>query len=387
MERRLRAIFAADMVGYSRLMEADEIGTIERQRTYFSQLLKPTIERHRGRIFKLMGDGILVEFASVVDAVQCAVDVQREMKKRESGIPEERQIKYRIGINLGDILIEGDDIVGDGVNIAARLEQVAEPEGICISGSTYDQLKSNVEVGYESLGELKVKNISQPVRAYKVLTDPKDIGRHIVKPRRFRQWAFSGAAAVALVLIAGVALWWMQTNNGAQVIAGDDATGRGDGQTIVATPATQVPSDRPSIAVLPFDNISGDQSQSYFSDGITEDLITDLSRVSGLFVIARNTVFTYKGRAVNVQQVGKELGVGYVLEGSVRKSGDRVRINAQLIDTKTGGHIWANRYDRKLNDVFALQDEVVQKIVKALAIRSEERRVGKECRSRWSPYH
>ena len=357
MERRLSAIFAADMVGYSRLMEADEIGTLERQKAHRAELLDPALIEFHGRIVKEMGDGVLVEFPSVVEAVQCAVVIQQGMVNREADVPDDLRIQYRIGINLGDIVIEGDDIFGDGVNIAARLEQMAEPGGVCISGTTYDQLKSKVKVGYESLGDVQVKNIMQAVRAYKVLTDPDQVGETIGDKRLKLAITrrFAAVAAVLLIAIIGVgAWWWLQLS----VFEPVD----------IAEMALPIP-DKPSIAVLPFDNLSNDPQQEYFSDGITEDLITDLSQISGLFVIARNSTFTYKGKAVNVQKVGRELGVRYVLEGSIRKQGDRVRINAQLVDAQTGGHLWAERFDRDLDDIFALQDEVVEKIVLALQIR------------------
>lgn len=366
MKRQLSAILAADMVGYSRLMEADESGTIERQKTYLSTTIKPLIEQFRGRIVKLMGDGILVEFASVIDAVECAVAVQRAMLECEAGIPEERRIVYRVGINLGDVFFDDGDIFGDGVNIAARLEQLAEPGGICISGTVYDHLKSNVEVGYESLGEVKAKNIEQAVRVYRILTDEQHVGSVVTGKRSrlgARNWVLAAAVVLALI-VGGGAWWWVQNSDGP---SGASMATDSQGEVLSSSSAISS-SDKPSVAVLPFDNLSGDPEQDYFSDGMTEDLITDLSQVSGLFVLARNTAFTYKGRAVNVREVGRELGVNYVLEGSIRKSGDRVRINAQLIDTKTGGHLWANRYDRKLTDVFALQDEVTQKIVEALAV-------------------
>jgi adenylate cyclase len=357
MERRLSAIFAADMVGYSRLMEADEIGTLQRQKTHRSELINPTFEEYHGRIVKEMGDGILVEFPSVVEAVQCAVTIQQEMIDREADVSDDLHIQYRIGVNLGDIVIEGDDIFGDGVNIAARLEQMAESGGICISGTAYDHLKSKVEVGYEFLGEVQVKNIKQAVRAYRVLTDPDQVGV-TVGEKRIRlaiTHRFAAMAAVLMVAIIGsVAWWWLQQRNV---------------EPIDPSKIAIVLPDKPSIAVLPFDNMSNDPQQDYFSDGITEDLITDLSQISGLFVIARNSVFTYKGRAVKIQTVGRELGVKYVLEGSIRKQGNRVRINAQLVDSQTGGHLWAERFDRDFDDIFALQDEVVEKIVLALQVR------------------
>ncbi len=356
MERRLSAILAADMVGFSRLMEADEVGTLQRQKVHRTELIDPSFEEFHGRIVKEMGDGLLVEFPSVVEAVQCAVIIQREMTIREAEVSDDRRIQYRIGINLGDIIIEDDDIFGDGVNVAARLEQIAEPGGVCISGTAFDQLKSKVEVGYESLGDVQVKNIQQAVRAYKVLTDPDQVGILIVKEQKSLAISYrlvAIAAALLIAIIVGGRWWWSQQPD----LEPADPT-----KFVLKLP------ERPSIAVLPFTNMSNDKDQDYFSDGMTEDLITDLSQISGLFVIARNSVDTYRGKAVKIQQVGRELGVAYVLEGSVRKVGDRVRINAQLIDAETGGHLWANRYDRKLSDVFALQDEVIGKIIEALTI-------------------
>ena len=372
MERRLSAILAADMVGFSRLMETDEVGTLQRQMVHRAKLIDPSFKEYHGRIFKEMGDGILVEFPSVVEAVQCAVVIQRGMADREAGVCDEKRIQYRIGINLGDIIIEGGDIFGDGVNVAARLEQMADPGGICISGTTFDHLKSKVEVGYESLGEVRVKNIMQAVRAYRVLTDPDQVGTVIEEEQKsltinYRMVAI--AAALIIAAIAGGGWWWWekQPDNNPNVVA-NTADIESNKNPTGLTKTTSLFPEKPSIAVLPFDNLSNNPEQEFFSDGITEDLITDLSRVSGLFVIARNTVFTYKGEAQDIQKIGRKLGVKYVLEGSVRKSGNNLRINAQLIDVQTGGHLWAQRFDRKLTDVFELQNEVVQKIVAALAI-------------------
>lgn len=357
MKRHLRAILAADIVGYSRLMEAGEARTIARQKVQMDDTIKPAIEHQDGRIIKLMGDGILIEFPSVVGAVACAVAIQQNMAISEADVPEDRRITYRIGINLGDVFYEDGDVFGDGVNIAARLEAMADPGGICISGTAYDHLKSNIPVTYQPLGNVTVKNISQPVRVYRVLLP----GQTAVAPARPKRRL--AGVLVALVLIAGGGVWWALMPGSGTSMTKSNAP----------APANQTlpdarPADRPAIAVLPFDNLSNDPEQEYFSDGMTEDLITDLSQVSGLFVLARNTVFTYKNKAVNVQQVGRELGVSYVIEGSVRRVGDRVRINAQLIDTKTGGHLWAERYDRDMTDIFALQDDVVQRIVSALEI-------------------
>ena len=325
------AILAADIAGYSRLMEADEAGTLERLKALRGEIINPRITEHHGRIVKTTGDGVLVEFASVVNAVQCAVEVQREMARRNAGVSEEKRIEFRVGINLGDIIFDGDDIYGEGVNVAARLDGLAEPGSICVSGSVFEQVRNKVDAGFEDLGERAVKNLKDPVHVYRIL------------------------AEVA-------------------VPAAPTPAGGGGGQ------GPSLP-DKPSIAVLPFENMSGDSEQEYFSDGITEDIITDLSKVSGLFVIARNSTFVYKGKPVQVQQVGRDLGVRYVLEGSVRKAGDKVRITAQLVEATTGNHLWAERYDRELKDIFAVQDEVAEKVVSALAVtlkEGEEERLGRK---------
>ena len=322
MERRLSAIMAADVVGYSRLMGANEVGTLTTLREHRAELIDPCIADHQGRIVKLTGDGMLVEFASVVSAVDCAVDVQREMRVRNAAIPEERRIEFRIGINLGDVIVEGDDIFGDGVNVAARIESVAKPGGVSVSSSVRENVGNKLDLEYEDTGDQELKNIAFPVRVFNVVV---------------------GAGASRLAAAAG---------------------------PVVAE------ADKPSIAVLPFTNMSDDRGQEFFSDGITEDIITDLSKVSGLFVVGRNTSFTYKGKSVQLQQVAAELGVKFILEGSVRKAGDRVRVTGQLIDGATGGHLWADRYDRDLTDIFAIQDEITQSIVAQLKIKllPEERK-------------
>jgi TolB-like protein/class 3 adenylate cyclase/Flp pilus assembly protein TadD len=302
--RRLTAILAADVAGYSRLMGADEEGTHGRLRGHLQELVHPKIAEHRGRVVKNTGDGLLAEFPSVVDAVRCGVELQRGMAGRNEAARGEERIEFRIGINLGDVIVEGEDIFGDGVNIAARLEALGEPGGICVSRVVRDQVRDKVEVAFEDLGEQQVKNISLPVRVYRV----RDIG----------------AANTPLT----------------------------------PTPPELPLPDKPSIAVLPFANMSGDPEQEYFADGMVEEIITALSRIRWLFVIARNSSFTYKGHAVDVKQVGRELGVRYVLEGSVRKAGGRVRITAQLIDAHSGAHLWADRFDGSLEDVFELQDHV-----------------------------
>ena len=314
-QRRLAAVFVADVVAYSRLMAADEAGTLAALKAHRKELIDPTTAEHGGRIVKLMGDGALVEFASVVDAVECAVAVQRGMAERNHGIPEDRRIVFRIGINLGDIILDGDDIYGDGVNLAARLEGLAEPGGICISNSAREQVLGKVPLSFADLGEQRVKNIERPVRVYCVVMD---------------------------------------------------------GTPAAATAASPEPPDKTSIAVLPFTNMSGDPEQEYFADGISEDIITALSKISQLFVIARNSSFTFKGKSVRIQEVSSDLGVRYVLEGSVRKAGNRVRITSQLIDGETGGHLWAERFDRDLTDIFAMQDEVTREIVTALALKLTE---------------
>ena len=303
--RRLAAILAADVAGYSRLMGADEEGTLERLKALRRELLDPKIAEHKGRIVKTTGDGLLVEFASVVDAVRCAVAVQHAMPERNTGVATENRIELRIGINLGDVIVEGDDLYGDGVNIAARIEALADPGAVFVSNTVHDHVRDRLPFLFEDLGEQQVKNIARPVRVYRV----RD----------------AGAAAKS---------------------------------SSAPAPAALPLPDKPSIAVLPFANLSGDPEQEYFVDGMVEEIITALSRIRWLFVIARNSTFTYKSQAVNVKQVGRELGVRYVLEGSVRKAGNRVRITAQLIDALTGAHLWADRFDGSLEDVFDLQDKV-----------------------------
>jgi adenylate cyclase len=355
MERRLVAILAADMVGYSRLMGADEEGTITRQKAHRSELIDPAITEHDGRIVKTTGDGLLVEFPSVVDAVRCAVAIQTAMVEREADVSDERRIQYRVGVNLGDIVIDGDDILGDGVNVAARLEGLAEPGSICIPRKVMHEVRNKLDVGYEFTGEQKVKNIETPVLVYRVLLESDAAGKVIGEPRPRRPLWQPGAVAAALVAaVAVAAVWWQPWAPKVEPASLE--------RMALALP------DKPSIAVLPFTNMSDDAGQEYFADGMTEDLITDLSKLSGLFVIARNSSFTYKGRAVKVRQVAEELGVRYVLEGSVRRVGDQVRINAQLIDALSGYHVWADRYDGLLADIFVLQDKVVGQIVSALAI-------------------
>jgi adenylate cyclase len=307
VNRRLAAILAGDVAGYSRLMGADEEGTLSRLNTHRREFLEPKIADHRGRIVKRTGDGVLVEFASAVDAARCAVEIQHGMIERNAPVPLDKRIELRIGIHVGDVIIENGDIFGDGVNIAARLESIAQPGGICISDDAYRQVRGKLDANFQDAGEHELKNIARPVRVYQ-----------LQQPGRARE-----------------------------------------------APALPLP-NKPSIALLPFQNMSGDPEQDYFCDGMVDDIITGLSRIKWLFVIARNTTLTYKGKAVDVKQVGRELGVRYVLEGSVRKAGDRVRINGQLIDAATGAHVWAERYDRKIDDIFALQDELTLSVVGAI---------------------
>jgi len=325
VERRLTAILSADVAGYSRLMAADEEGTLAALKTLRREVADPKIKEHRGRIVNTAGDGLLSEFASVVDAVRCAVEVQREIAARNAGVQAERRIEFRIGINLGDIMIDENDIFGDGVNVAARLEALAEPGGICVSRVVRDQVRDKLAIPFEDMGEQQVKNIVRPVRVYRAL-------------------------------LAETA----------------------DRPSIPSEPAPRPLSDRPSIAVLPFHNVSGDPEQEYFVDGITEDIITALSKWRWFLVIARNSAFAYKGKSVDPKEVGRELGVRYVLEGSMRRAGKRVRISSQLINAATGTHLWAERYDRDLTDIFAVQDDITSRVVAAIEpalSRAESQRV------------
>jgi len=316
-ERRLAAILAADMVGYSRLMEADETGTLARLRTHRLELIDPVIAKNKGRIIKTTGDGMLVEFQSVADAVECAAEIQRRMARRNTDVSPARWIQFRIGINLGDVIVEDGDIFGDGVNVAARLQELAAPNGICVSAAVRDQVGDRLDVAFEDLGEQSVKNIVRPIRIFRVLLDKGS------RPRS-------------------------------------------EGAVDEPSAAT-----KPSLVVLPFVNMSGDSEQEFFVDGLTEDIITELSRFRDLLVISRNSAFVHKGRAIKVQDIAREFGVHYVVEGSVRKAGDRVRVTVQLIDAETDRHIWAERYDRKIEDIFAIQDEVTSAIVGTLPGRIE----------------
>ena len=380
VERKLTTILSADVAGYSRLMEADEEGTLAALHAC-RDAFDAEIGKVRGRIFGTSGDSVVAEFPSAVDAVRCALVVQKALAERNAGIAEDRRIDFRIGINVGDVMIDGEDLMGDGVNVAARLQEIAEPGGICLSGTVYDHIQGKLDIGLEDLGEQSVKNIEKPIRVFQV-PRPSRAGEAARAPSapapaapagpwlRFAKAAASvlviGAVGWAVAAIIGATTWFDTQGDQAQApkpedrIAVDIAVGSGD------EPALALP-DKPSIAVLPFDNLSGDASQDYFADGMTEELITALSRFPHMFVIARNSVFTYKGKAVKVQQVSRELGVRYVAEGSVQRSGDRVRINAQLVVATTGHHVWAERFEGEMTDVFALQDQLVQNIVAQLA--------------------
>jgi TolB-like protein/class 3 adenylate cyclase len=317
--RRLTAILAADVVGYSRLMGADEEGTHERFKTHLVELIDPKIREHRGRIVKTTGDGVLAEFASVVDAVRCAGEIQHAMADRDSDLAEERRLRFRVGVNLGDVIVDGGDIYGDGVNIAVRLEGLAAPGGVCVSGTVHDHVGDRLPYAFDDMGEQSVKNIARPVRVYALRPEGK----------------------------AG-----LPTASGSS--------------TTSASPPLAAP--RLSIVVLPFTNLSNYPEQQYFADGITEDLTTDLSRLENMFVISRNTAFTYRNKPIDTKQIGRELGVRYVLEGSARRSGNQLRVNAQLIDAATGAHLWADRFDRETDDLFALQNEITSRIANALGV-------------------
>jgi adenylate cyclase len=371
-QRRLTVIVSVDVVGYSKLIGVDDIGTLEAMQLHRAELIDPLITRYGGHIFKTTGDGLLIEFPSVINAIQCAVNIQREMAHREIAVSKDRRIVYRIGINLGDVIHKDGDIFGDGVNVAARIEALADPGGVFITRTVFEHVSGKCDFLFEDLGEHEVKNISQPVHVFRVLLEPMHSSKGTTKtPIRVQKKLKNTQLAMAIIFIAGIAAtvgWLRPWTQGHESTSQDKIA--------------QIQATKPSIAVLPFANISDDEKQEYFSDGITEDLITDLSKISGLFVIARNSTFAYKGKSVGLRQVAKELGVRYILEGSVRKAGQRVRINAQLIDATTGGHMWADRYDGDLNDVFGLQNKVTAKIVTVLAVKltagEQERIVLKE---------
>jgi len=359
VKRKLTAILSADVKGYSRLMGEDEVGTIHTLNAY-KEVMANLIQHYHGRVVDAPGDNVLAEFASVVDAVQCAVEIQEELKARNTNLPENRMMEFRIGVNLGDVVEDGEQILGDGVNIAARLESLSEAGGVCISGTAFDQVKNKLNLGYKYLGEQTVKNILEPVRVYQVLMEPeaagKVIGEKKVKPRQW-QMAAMGLVVVVIVVVAAIVIWKYYTPPTSKMeVASKEKM------------AFPLP-DKPSIAVMPFINMTGDPSQEFFCDGFSENLITDLSKLPQLFVIARESTFSYKGKAVKVKQVAEELGVQYVLEGSVQRAGGRVRVTAQLIDALKGHHLWADRYDREWKELFAIQDEITKQIISALQVK------------------
>lgn len=356
-KRKLTAILSADVIGYSRLMRDNEEATV-RDLAAHRFLITGIIQQHNGRVVDSPGDNILAEFASVVDAVNGAIKIQAEIKKSNAGVPEDRRMEFRIGVNLGDVIDEKERIYGDGVNIAARVEGLASGGGVAISGTVYEHIKEKLSLGYHYLGEQEVKNISEPVRVYRLLTEPADAGKMIdeKKPKSKKmRWAVSGAVALIVLVVGALAIWNYYFRPSFEPASAEK----------MAFPLPE----KPSIAVLAFDNLSGDPEQEYFSDGLTEEIITALSKSTQIFVIARNSSFTYKGKPVKVQQVAEELGVRYVLEGSVRKDTKRVRITAQLIDAVKGIHLWAERYDRDLKDIFAIQDDITKQIIAALHVK------------------
>jgi adenylate cyclase len=360
LERKLTAILCADVYGYSRLMGQDEEATL-RTLSSHRKFIDSLIEQHRGRFVNSAGDSVLAEFVSIVNAVQCAAEIQNTLKSKNVELPLDRRMQFRVGVNLGDVIVEGDQIFGDGVNVAARLESLAEPGGICISGTVYEQIRDKLALGYQDLGDQQVKNIARPVRVYRVLPEAGAAALAKKTQRFARRYVRGGVLSIAgvaiiigtIVLVQHVSLKPPHTHASIPP---------------PPSPALALP-DKPSIAVLPFSNMSGDPKQDYFSDGLTNDLTTDLSRLPDLFVIAPSSAFTYKGKPTKLQNVSRELGVKYVLEGGVRKAGDQVRINVQLADATTGREVWAERYDRPFGDIFALQDEIVHRIVTTLNLQ------------------
>ena len=361
VERRLAAILAADVAGYSRLIEADEEGAFSRLRTLRSEVIDPKIAGYHGRLVKTTGDGLLVEFASVVDALRCAVEMQTALAKSNDRMPPDRRIAFRIGINVGDIVVEDGDIFGDGVNVAARLEGLAEPGGICVSARVREDAAGKLDLAFEDIGEQSLKNIARPVRVYALrLKDGSVSTEPIATPqRRVMGIAIVGAAAVAAVLVVATGAWWLWP------ASKPASTAAVASSTSVVQPLV---AQRLSIIVLPFANLSSDPEQQYFADGITEDVTTDLSRIRHSFVISRNTAFTYRSKPIDTKQIGRELSVRYVLEGSVRRSGNKVRVNAQLIDAETDAHLWAEQFDGDMKDLLALQNEITSRIAVALNV-------------------
>jgi adenylate cyclase len=360
MERRLAAILAADVVGYSRLMEADEEGTHARLKALHEQFLDPTVAHHHGRIVKLTGDGALVEFPSVVHAAECGVAIQRGMAARNVDLPPDLRIVLRIGINLGDVMVEPEDVYGTGVNVAARLESLADPGGILISGTAYDQVEGRLDCGFAFLGEREVKNIERPVRVYRVLLDGSPSAPAPSMPAAGRRW-WAGAAVGALLLAAIGGAAWMHAS-----------IGPSEQRAVELEPTRKLP-PIPSIAVLPFENLNDDAAQDMFIDGMTNDITTDLSRFSTLFVIAPNSARHAKETAGDTSDIARDLGVRYLLEGSVQRAGETLRVNAQLVDATTGSYVWAERYDREIDDLFAVQNEITRDVVAVIAPLAEGR--------------
>ena len=376
--RRLAAILAADVAGYSRLMGADEEGTLQRLRAHRRELVDPKISEHRGRIVKTTGDGMLVEFSSVVDAVRCAVEIQRAMVDRNAGIAEDQRIIFRIGVNLGDVIIDGDDIYGDGVNIAARLEALAEPGGICISRTVRDHIGDRLPYAFDDMGEQSVKNIAQPVHAFALSAAAVASLPEVAMPaqpaalrRRNTPRLAVVAASLVAVIGVGIGVWWAWPKAN-QTAVSVQPPAAASAQRPPASEAESAP--RLSIVVLPFANLSNDPEQEYFADGITDDLTTDLSLLPGSFVIARNTAFTYKGKPMDAKQIGHDLGVRYVVEGSVRRTGDQVQVNVQLIDTESGAHLWADRFDTDRRDLANAQAEITFRLARMLNVKLVSRR-------------
>lgn len=355
--RKLAAILAADVVGFSRLMSADEVGALALVTAHLEEVVRPAVEAHRGRIFKTMGDGFLVEFASAVEAVECAVRIQRAIAKRTGDTPEERRAIFRIGINLGDIIIQDDDVFGDGVNVAARIEALTDPGSVFISRSVHDQIGGKCDFPLEDMGEHEVKNIPRPVHVFRVVTDPSTapVKRTAPAPgRQMNRWLAGVAALVLVAALCTVAVRWFSVpEEGVKV------------ETVAAS------AEMPSIAVLPLINLSDDPEQEYFADGISEDLITDLSKVPGLMVISRTSSFAYKGKSADIRDIARDLNTRYVVEGSVRRANSKIRINLQLIDAKTGHHVWAERYDNTMEEVFVMQDSITRRLVEALDAQLE----------------
>ncbi len=358
--RKLKAILSADVKGYSLLMAADEAFTIQTLKEY-RDIMSTYIEQHNGRVVDAPGDNLLAEFSSAVDAVQCAVEIQKILKDKNDSLPNGKRLEFRIGVNIGDVVQDGDRIYGSGINVAARIEGLSDPGGVCISRNAYDHIKDKLKLGYEYLGQHEVKNIKDPVRVYKVLLDPIDAGKLLgERPERAKKKWILPFVIVTAIIVTSIVWYFFQST-----------MKPGIEPASIENMALPLP-DLPSIAVLPFDNMSDDPKQEFLSDGITENIITALSKVPRLFVIARNSTSTYKGKPVKVKQVSEELGVQYVLEGSVQRSADRIRITAQLIDALKGHHLWAERYDRDLTEIFALQDEITLKILKAIQVKLTE---------------